>query len=80
MGFPGISVVKNLPANSGDIGSFPGSRKSPGEGNGNPLQGSCLGNHKNRRTCQINVHGVAKESDMTSQLKQQQCSSDLTLI
>ena len=34
MGFPGISVVKNLPANAGDIGSFPGSRKSPGEGNG----------------------------------------------
>ena len=37
-GFPGDSVVKNLPVNAGDVGSVPGSEKSPGEGNGNPLQ------------------------------------------
>ena len=37
-------MVKNLPANAGDMGSIPGSGKSPGEGNGNPLQYSCLGN------------------------------------
>ena len=37
-GFPGGSVVKNLPANEGDVGSIPGSGISPGEGNGNPLQ------------------------------------------
>ena len=43
-GFPGGSVVKNLPANAGDGGSIPGSGRSPGEGNGNPLQYSCLGN------------------------------------
>ena len=41
-GFPGGSV-KNLPANAGDTGSIPGLGRSPGEGNGNPLQYSCLG-------------------------------------
>ena len=41
-GFPGGSVVKNLPANAEDVGSVPGSGRSPGEGNGNPLQYSCL--------------------------------------
>ena len=42
--------------------------RSPGEGNGNPLQYSCLGNHMDRRAWQDTVHGVAKESDMTQQL------------
>ena len=45
--FPVALVVKNLPANAGDIrksGSIPGSGRSPREGNGNPLQYSCLGN------------------------------------
>ena len=41
-GFPGDSVVKNLPANAGDAGSIPGSGRSPTEGNGNPLQYSYL--------------------------------------
>ena len=41
-GFPGGSTIKNPPANAGDVGSVPGSGKSPGEGNGNPLQYSCL--------------------------------------
>ena len=44
MSFPGGSVVKNLPANAVDEGSIPGSGRSPGEGNGNPLQYSCLEN------------------------------------
>ena len=43
-GFPGGSVVKNPPANAGDMGLIPGLGQSPGEGNGNPLQYSCLGN------------------------------------
>ena len=47
-GFPGGSVVKNLPSNAGDAGSIPGSGRSPGEGNGNPLQYSCLGNPMDR--------------------------------
>ena len=41
MGFPCGSVVKKLPANAGDVGSIPGSRRSPGEGNGNPFYYSC---------------------------------------
>ena len=45
-GFPGGSVVKYLPAKSGDTGLIPGSGRSPGEGNGNPLQYSCLENSK----------------------------------
>ena len=43
-GFPGGTVVMNLPANAGDTGSIPGLGRSPGEGNGNPLQHSCMGN------------------------------------
>ena len=46
--FPGDSVVKNLPANAGDMGSIPGSGRSPGRGKGNPLQYSCLGNPMDR--------------------------------
>ena len=42
MGFPSGSVVKNLPADVGDPGAIPGSGRSPREGNGNPLQSSCL--------------------------------------
>ena len=42
LGLPGGSVVKNLPANAGDPGLFPGSERSSGEGNSNPLQYSCL--------------------------------------
>ena len=44
MGFPGGSVLKNPPANAGDVGLIPGSERSPGVGNGNPLQYYCLGN------------------------------------
>ena len=44
MGFPAASVVKNLPANAENTGSIPGWGRSPGEGNGNPLQYSCLEN------------------------------------
>ena len=43
LGFPGDIVVKNLPFNAGDAGSIPGSERSPGEGNDNPLHYSCLG-------------------------------------
>ena len=42
MGFPGGSVVKNLPANAGDVHLIPGERKSPEGGNGNPVHYSCL--------------------------------------
>ena len=65
MGFPDGSVVKNLPANVGDVGSIPGSGRSPGEGNGNPLQYSCLRNPMDRGTWRAMVHRVSKESDTT---------------
>ena len=62
--FPGGSVVKNLPANAEDVGLNLGSGRSPGKGNGNPLQYSCLENPMDRGAWQPIVHGVA-ESDMT---------------
>ena len=63
MGFPGGSVVKNLPGNSGDIGLIPGLGGSPGKENGNPLQYSCLGDPMDRGGWQATFHGVA-ESQM----------------
>ena len=48
MGFPGGSVVKNPPANAGNVGLIPGSGRSSGEENGNPLQYSCLQNSTDR--------------------------------
>ena len=59
-GFPGGSVVKNPPANAGDVGLIPGSGRSPGEGNGNPFQYSCLENPTDRRVWSAIVHGVTK--------------------
>ena len=50
-------MVKNLPANGGDVGSIPGSERSPGEGNGSPFQYSCLENSMDRGTWQATVHG-----------------------
>ena len=48
-----------------DSGSIPGSGRSPGKGNGNPLQSSCLGNPMVRGAWWATVHGIVKESDMT---------------
>ena len=59
-GFPGGSVVNNLPTNVGDVGLIPGSGRSPEEGNGNSLRYSCLGNPMDRGAWQATVHGVAK--------------------
>ena len=61
-------MVKNLPANAGDAGdmdSIPGLGKLPGEGNGSPLEYSCLENPMDRGAWWATVHEVAKESDMT---------------
>ena len=68
LGFPGDSVVKNLSTNSGDAVSIPGLGKSLGEGNGNPLQYSCLGNPMDRGAWRATVHGFVKELDTTEQL------------
>ena len=62
-GFPGGTVVKNPPVNAGDtrdVGSVSGLGRSPGRGNGNPLQYSCPENSMNRRAWQATVHGMAK--------------------
>ena len=59
-GFPGGSVVKNLPANAEDVDSIPGLGRSPGEGSGNPLKHSCLGNPMDRGAWWATVHGVAR--------------------
>ena len=58
--FPGGLVVKNLPANAGDVHSIPGLGRFPGEGKGNALQYSCLGHPMDRGAWQATVHGVAK--------------------
>ena len=59
-------MVKNLPASVGDAGSMiAGSGRSPGGGNGNPLQYSCLGNPMDRGDLRAIVHRVAKKSDAT---------------
>ena len=65
VGFLGGLVVKNLLADAGDASLIPGSGRSPGEGNGNPLQYSCLGNPTDRGAWQATVQGVPKESDTT---------------
>ena len=57
---PGSSDSKDFAYNAGDPGSIPGSGRSPGEGNGNPLQYSCLENPMDRGAWRITVHSVAK--------------------
>ena len=64
MGFPGGSVVKNSPANAGDMGLISGSGRSSGEGNGNLIQYSCLKNLMDRETQQASPWGC-KETDTT---------------
>ena len=59
-------MVKTLPANAGDLGSIPGSGRSPGEGNGSSLQYSCLGNPMDRGAWQATVHGVSKSRTQLS--------------
>jgi len=59
------SLVESRPANAGDACLIPGLGRSPGKGNDNPLQSSCLGNPMDRGVWQATVCGVAKESDKT---------------
>ena len=71
-------MVKNLPANVGDIrdvGLIPGSGKSPGEGNGNPLQYSCLENPMDRGAWRATVHSIIRTQTQLKQL-----STDLPKI
>ena len=59
-GFSGGSVVKNPPANAGDLGSIPGLGRSPGEGNGSPLQYPCLENPMDRGAWRATVRGLLR--------------------
>ena len=68
MGFPGGAVVKNPPPSVGDAGLIPGSGRSPEEGNGNPLQYSCLVKPMDRGAWRSIGNGVTKELDTTYQL------------
>ena len=64
-----VAVVKNLSANAGDardVGSIPGLRRSPGVGNGSPLQYSCLENPMDRGAGKATVHGVTKSRTQLS--------------
>ena len=63
--FSGDSGVKNLSANAGDMGLIPGLGRSPGEGNGNQLQYSCLAQPMDRGAWWAAIHVIAEESDMT---------------
>ena len=64
-GIPGVSVVKNLP-NVADAGSVPGSGRSPGGGNGNPIQYSCLENSMGKEVWWATVYGVTKSWTLLS--------------
>ena len=64
--FPGGVVVKNLPANAGDLGSILGLERSPGGGNGNPPQYSCLENSVDKGAWWATVYGVAKSQTQLS--------------
>ena len=66
MGFPGGSEGKASTCNARDTGSIPGLGRSPGEGNGNPIQNSCLGNSTDRGAWWATVHGVAKSQTWLS--------------
>ena len=70
------SIVKDPPANAGDVNSIPGSGRSLGEGNGNPLQDSCLGNPMDRGAWWAAVCGFAKEMDTVEWLDNSNNSQD----
>ena len=67
-GFPGGSDVKASATKAGDLGSIPESGRSPGEGNGNPLQDSCLENPMDGGAWWATFHGVAKSRTQLSNL------------
>ena len=67
-GIPGSSISKESACSVGDPGLILGSGRSPGEGNGSPLQYSCLGNPMDRGAWWATIHGVMKESDTREQL------------
>ena len=79
LGFPHSSVGKESACSAGDLGSIPGSGRSPGEGNGNPLQYSSLENPMDRGAWQATVHGVARVGhDLVTKEKKKEMSDQLS--
>ena len=78
--FPGGSVVKNMPASTGDVGSIPGSGRSPGEAKGNPLQYSCLGNPMDRGAWWATVRGLQRVGHDLMTKQQLNCFLKINLI
>ena len=76
MGFPGGSAVKNPPLNAGDMGSVPGSGRSPEERNSNSLQYSCLENPIDRGAWQAMVHRVAESQTGLRRLSMHVCTGN----
>ena len=72
-------MVKNLPANAGDVGSVPGLGRYLGEGNGNPLQYSCLGNLMDEGSWWAAVYGAAQSRTRLKRLSSSSSSSNPTL-
>ena len=70
-------MVKNLTPNVGAVGLIPGLGRSPGEGNGNLLQYSCLGNPMDRGARRVTVHGTAKVSDTSERLSTSLMTTDV---
>ena len=79
MDFPGGTVVKNPPTNAGDVRSVPESGRSPGGGNGTPLQYSCLENSRGRGAWWAIIPGVTA-SDKTEQLSTRAHTSKLSFV
>ena len=77
MGFPGGSDNKEPACNAGDLGSIPGSKRSPGEGNGNPLHYSCLGNPMDIGVWQSIDHDITKVGHDLETKQQQQFCEDI---
>ena len=78
--FPGGSVVKNPPAKAGNTGSIPGSGRSPGEGNGNPFQCSCLGSPMDRGAWRATVSRGCKESSQQDHVPACGCCPCVPLV
>ena len=78
MDFPCGAVVKNLPANAGDMGLIPGSGRSLGGGNGNLLLYSCLGNSIDRGAWWATVRGVTMTEQLSAQIKAKGWKSELS--
>ena len=75
------SVSKESACNKRDSGSIPGSERSPGEGNGNPLQGYCPENPVDRGAWQTRVHGVARVGhDLTTKERERERCNDSLLV